>query len=307
MRPAHRGRNPADLSDLQKWFCRAIRTPESRFDSVARAAGRYLTEGQSGQSRDRLLIYVRDYWARCKSSLREDFPGLAKMLGEKRFAAWSERYLVKHPSTSYTLRNLGAKLFDFMRRRYRGRDRGAALNMIRFEWAKIEAFDNPQRPSFDPAKLSEAQKSRLAERPLELQPHLSLLEMRRARSTAYTVVYRRENRVYHKKIVKPFFRLLQKLHSGATLSSACASAARKLSAAETRVLERNIGSWFQNGVANGWFCAPKGDGPDERHPAMFSAGFEFAVQNRLVAAPSGSRFDRVGVLRHRKGKTRASR
>ena len=58
---------------------------------------------------ERLEIYNRQYWFRVIGAVSEDFPALAQVLGAKRFDALVLAYLKENPSTSFTLRNLGAR------------------------------------------------------------------------------------------------------------------------------------------------------------------------------------------------------
>ena len=59
---------------------------------------------------ERLEIYNRQYWFRVLDSFYEDYPGLRAVLGERTFIKMAEAYLVKYPSASFTMRNLGSRL-----------------------------------------------------------------------------------------------------------------------------------------------------------------------------------------------------
>lgn len=258
-------------------MCKAIRTPESQQDTVTPEALHYLTPGKELSAKERLAIYVDDYWARCINSLTEDFPGLQHVLGHEKFHALVEKYLVKHPSKSYTLRNLGDKLLDFMTAEYKDADKAMCLDMVRFEWAKIEAFDNTVLPPFDPLKLTKAQRDNLLYASFIFQPHLSLLRLeypvyevvdallskeKKAipapqKRESFTVVYRRDLVVYHKEVEKPYFLLLEQLKHGLALSDACEAILPVLNESQIKKLERKVTSWFQDCVANKWLSALK--------------------------------------------------
>src|ERR1700739_2798826 len=62
----------------------------------------------------RLEIYNRQYWFRIISSMCDDFEGLRSLLGDKQFHKLMIAYLSEHPSTSFTLRNLGLKLESWL-------------------------------------------------------------------------------------------------------------------------------------------------------------------------------------------------
>ena len=63
---------------------------------------------------DRLELYNRQYWYRLLDALAEDFPALRAVLGPKRFEALSIAYLGAHPSRSFSLRNLGSSVVEWM-------------------------------------------------------------------------------------------------------------------------------------------------------------------------------------------------
>jgi hypothetical protein len=101
---------------------------------------------------ERLEIYSRSYWFRVLDSLYDDFPGLRAVLGQRAFHRLSRAYLADCPSRSFTLRNLGSRLEDWLQRRpeYAGSRQALALDMVRLEWAHIEAFDNAAKRCSDP-------------------------------------------------------------------------------------------------------------------------------------------------------------
>src|SRR5260370_35861337 len=75
--------------------------------------------------------------------MAEDFPGLRAVLGQRRFEDMCRAYLAECPSRSFTLRNLAARLETWLRRNpkwIRGKQT-LALDLVRLDWADIEAFD----------------------------------------------------------------------------------------------------------------------------------------------------------------------
>jgi hypothetical protein len=235
---------------------------------------------------ERLEIYNRQYWFRLKDCFYEDYPGLRAILGEHRFERMACAYLARHPSQSFTLRNLGRFLVDFLdaEPRWLGRLRGPALDMARLEWAHIEAFDNEARPALEIDSLLDADPADIR---LQLQPHLTLLQLgyeldeflihvkqgaglrteasnameqprtrkegRRKRhlqpKTMFLAVHRHDDTVYYKRLHAGQFRLLSAFRAGATLAGACAELAES---ADANVAE--VKSWFETWAALGWFC-----------------------------------------------------
>ena len=124
---------------------------------------------------ERLEIYNRQYWFRVLGALAEDFTALRAVVGGSAFEALSIAYLTAHPSRSFSMRNLGSKLVEWLAAnpQYAGRRQRLAIDVARIEWAFIEAFDGAER---EPLTLDQIATldggSRLA-----LQPHLRLIAL----------------------------------------------------------------------------------------------------------------------------------
>ena len=124
---------------------------------------------------ERLEIYNRQYWFRVLSALAEDFEGLRLILGDRAFEKLSIAYLQDCPSQSFTLRNLGSRLEEWLRTHpeYIAGVEDIALDMVRLEWADIEAFDEGALP-----RLTESDMAALGPDPqFKLQPYVRLLEL----------------------------------------------------------------------------------------------------------------------------------
>src|ERR1700760_2388098 len=63
---------------------------------------------------ERLEVYNRQYWFRVLSSLAEDFSGLRTVIGARKFEGLIRAYLTECPPESFTLRNLGSRLEDWL-------------------------------------------------------------------------------------------------------------------------------------------------------------------------------------------------
>ena len=124
---------------------------------------------------ERLNIYHRQYWYRILDSFNEDFPGLRAVLGERAFERLARAYLSDCPSQSFTLRNLGSRLEAWLgeHSEFAGKNLALALDMVRLEWAHIEAFDNAERKALGPEDLLELG----PELALALQPYVGLLDL----------------------------------------------------------------------------------------------------------------------------------
>jgi hypothetical protein len=109
--------------------------------------------------------------------MHEDYPGLRTVLGQRAFNRVILAYLEKYPSRSFTLRNLGDRLAQFIPERPGLIDfkrRQLALDMAAFEWAQVVAFDGPELPPLDVDELLGKDPNKLR---LGLQPYITLLQM----------------------------------------------------------------------------------------------------------------------------------
>jgi len=264
------------------------RAPDGK--SMRAYAGRFIKPNDRLSSFERLEIYNRQYWFRLFSSMNEDFPGLRAVLGDKKFEAMSKAYLVDCPSQSFTLRNLGARLESWLRKhpKWAGAKQALAIDIVRLEWADIEAFDGKAEPALRPEDLG-AQASETLK--LKLQPYISLLDLRypvddlllevrkededtdfasnafqekhkrkRVQAVAklkpreiYLAVHRVEDSVYFRRIEREEFVILRSLREGKSLGKAIVAAFGKsrVPAEERAGL---VQRWFQNWAALGWFC-----------------------------------------------------
>jgi hypothetical protein len=161
------------LLELQRCVARAVMSPLDA--SVSVEAKKLVKRNDRLTATERLNIYHRQYWYRILDSFNEDFPGLCAILGKRAFDRLSRAYLSDCPSQSFTLRNLGSRLETWLgeHSELAGRNLALALDMVRLEWAHIEAFDNAERKPLGPEDLLEVG----PELVLALQPYVGLLEL----------------------------------------------------------------------------------------------------------------------------------
>lgn len=245
---------------------------------------------------ERLEIYNRVYWFRVLDCLYDDYPGLRAIVGDRKFLALATAYLAKYPSISFTLRNLGSRLEKFLRAEphWIAPHEQLALDMARFEWAQIVAFDDGALPCLTTDDVLDTPPAKLR---VSLQPYLSLLELdyavdkfllavkkreadtlrdeasntfeampKRAktkrrlrppkRERIYLVVHRYDNQLYYKRLESEAFAVLCGLERGLTVEKACLVALSK-----TKDIRKDwasqIQEWFHDWAALGWICSRK--------------------------------------------------
>jgi hypothetical protein len=147
--------------------------PDGR--AMADEAAKYVKSNSRLTAMERLELYNRQYWYRVIAALQEDYPALGAVVGRKRFEALTIAYLAGNPSRSFTLRNLGSKMVDYLRAHPEAAGRRAALaiDVARVEWAYVQAFDGAELPVLSPEQIAGI----TAESTIGLQPHLQLLEL----------------------------------------------------------------------------------------------------------------------------------
>ena len=273
-----------NLLELQRQVGGAVMRPFRA--SVAAEAKQWVKPNDRLTANERLSIYHRQYWYRILDSFAEDFPGLCAVLGERAFTRLSHAYLAECPSESFTLRNLGSRLEQWLEDNpeFAGRHLALALDMTRLEWAHIEAFDRADRKPLGPEDLLELGPD-LA---IALQPHIRLLALqypvdelrikvagsaeehdrasnavtehrRRAvkryktlqPTPVFAAVHRVEFTVYYRRLDPKEFQLLQSIGSGQTIGAAIA---------EVDPEPEAVQQWFSNWAQLGWLCTGEGHG-----------------------------------------------
>jgi hypothetical protein len=279
------------LAAAQSTLAAAIMTPLGRNGRAARnaavaAAARLIKPNGRLTGRERLDIYCRSYWFRLLDSFRDDFPGLAAILGPARFERLARAYLAACPSRSYTLRDLGSCLEAWLRdhKEYAGARHEPALDMVRIEWAHVVAFDGPSAGvpgTPDLNRITPALR-------LGLQPYITLLHLHypvdelRVRTTArqqrhapasntttrtarrarlatrqpvpteiYVAVHRVDLCVYYRRLGPEEYRLLCALRDGQTIAAAIRSAFTGSAIAGDDILAL-LETWFTAWAAFGW-------------------------------------------------------
>jgi putative DNA-binding protein len=253
-------------------------------------AARYIKPNSQLTSGERLEIYNRQYWFRVIAAVSEDFPALNAVLGQEEFDSLVLAYLRENPSTSFSLRDLGARLPVWLESypKLASTKRALAVDVARLEWAYIEAFDGASLAPLgweDFAGLG-------SDSTLRLQPHLQLLDLqypvdevvlavrkvtpevdivsnavseRRqasevvlpevSRSSVYLAVHRFDDSVYYRRIEREEFLLLADLRDGDSIATAIERAFEDSNLSPDLQAVR-IQEYFSHASELGWFCLP---------------------------------------------------
>jgi hypothetical protein len=292
---------PLQLAELQREMASAVMQPltadeEMRATSrdgreMSALAASFIAPNSKLTPFERLEIYNRQYWFRVLGALAEDFPALRAVVGGRAFQALSIAYLTAHPSRSFTLRNLGSRLVDWLARnaQFTGRRCRLALDVARIEWAFIEAFDSADRTPLTLEQIATLDaSSRLA-----LQPHLQLLALdypaddlvlglhkrekrqtseagvdheeldeppaqlpRLRRRLTWVAAHRVDTSVYYLRLKREQFLMLSAIRQGEALAEAIEAGFAGSRIGQTR-RSGLVKTWFAAWAELGWICAPE--------------------------------------------------
>jgi hypothetical protein len=160
---------PSSLSGLQSAFKRYLLAGDNEEDlaaQVARLAG--------VPAETRLDVYRNAYYVRLEQALARDFSALRAVVGDEAFGRLSAGYLTAHPSTQPSLRFLGQRLQDWLRR---AREEPALADLAALEWAVLHAFDAPDAPALTVARFEGIPAEQWPGLRLTLHPSVSLLAL----------------------------------------------------------------------------------------------------------------------------------
>lgn len=249
-------------------------------------AGAFIKPNRRMSSVERLEIYCRSYWFRLLDSFRDDFPGLAAILGTRAFERLARAYLVDCPSRSFTLRDLGSRLDVWLGQHpeFGGSNPAMARDMARIEWAHIVAFDGPGEEVLGPDDLAELKPGLR----VGLQRYINLLELDYAvdefrvktnsiaedmaatsnmpaartkrdatrlpgprRDRIFVAVHRIDLSVYYRRLTTEQFRLLCSLQAGRSIAASIETAFEGSSVAPGSIPEL-LRIWFSTWAQFGW-------------------------------------------------------
>src|SRR5215472_3250335 len=262
---------------------------------MATAAADFIAPNSRRTAFERLEIYNRQYWLRVLGALEEDFQALRAVVGGRAFAALSVAYLSEHPSRSFTLRNLGSRMVEWLGEHpeFAGRRHALAVDVARIEWAFVEAFDGGEDTPLTLEQIATLD----GDSRLGLQDHVRLLaleyaadvlvialhdrekwrEKRQAseagvrreegdelparfprlrRRPTWVAAHRVDLTVYYRRLEREEFLTLEAIRAGKTLGEALEAGFGGSRIQEARRAEC-VREWFGTWAALGWICAPE--------------------------------------------------
>jgi hypothetical protein len=291
---------PMSLAQIQREMAAAIMRPLTPDEDMqvraidgrpmTAVAESFIAPNSSLTAFERLEIYNRQYWYRVLDALVEDFPALRAVVGGRAFDAMSVAYLSHHPSRSFTMRDLGCKLAEWLpdHPKFAGRRQRLALDVVRIEWALVEAFDSAEHT---PLTLDQIATLDAGSR-LSLQPNVQLLALdyeaddivlalhdRQKRETSeagqkhengppapaklpklrrkrtWVAAHRVDLSVYYRRLEEEEFLTLGAIRQGLPLAEALEAGFQNSHVSAEKRPPR-VRQWFANWTEFGWICAP---------------------------------------------------
>jgi hypothetical protein len=179
---------------------------------------------------ERVGIYARMYVFRQVDALREDFPELAKKLGDEGFFQLAEKYVLAHPSEDADLGRLGRLFAAFCPEELRG--------LAALEWSRSEVFVEADAGSLSAGQFAAAVDA-------EQFAHMRLQIIPALRLSGSTAVWRKGFDVFDAELAPEEARALQLALGGAPLGEICGAFG------ESQAAFAALQSW----LAEGWIAA----------------------------------------------------
>jgi putative DNA-binding protein len=174
------------LRDTQQLFWRLITAPEGvgdglrRLDMKSEELGRVIAGDERLDAVERLDIYANMYFWRLLDILRGDYSALVAAVGDEPFHNLVTDYLLECPSAHPSVRNVGARLPDYLARHTLAAERPWLVELGRLERARVELFDGPDAEPLTLEDLRALAPEQFVALPLPLVPSHLILDVEHA-------------------------------------------------------------------------------------------------------------------------------
>jgi hypothetical protein len=265
-----------DLAAVQTFLVGAIQrsTPIAGDARSAEQAAELVTGNERLSPAEQVDIYRRQFFARLRDLMGNEFPGLLRLLGAEAMARLCRAFLEAHPPAAVSFRDVFEPLPRFVET-YPGfasaEERALAADMARYEFAHMELHIGPDAPPLDPAKLAGLpadawERARIVLHPLSMQfafdyPVHRLLKAWTAgeemavpaeRAPVHVALFRSKDlKARFEELEPEAFALLAALRIGKALVPALAEVADPLPPERRELVGASIGRWFQQWTAWG--------------------------------------------------------
>lgn len=225
-----------------------------------------IVDGPRVSAQDRLQVYTDAYRLRLLDSLTCDFPATRRALGHVLFERLATDYLEKHPSISPNISDAGSALANFSSSHPVAQEAPYLEDLLRLEWAVLEALYIDRLSALDPATLQGVAETAWAQATIVLDPTVRLLQTawpmgtlwdkRRAAEpkhrpqlsarNCFYLIYRDNEWVQLKILDAARWTMLELLKEGTALGPACAEIEHRFTDQRLPVME-----WFSHWIGTG--------------------------------------------------------
>jgi hypothetical protein len=161
------------LSELQNAFARAL--IESGDHALLLE---HIIAPRTLSAAGALGIYRNNVLSNYRKALRDDYPAVAALVGDRFFDAASDAYARAHPSQSGDLNAFGAAFSAFLERWPPAAKLPYLTDVARLEWSMQVSFNGADAPALNLATLAELDPQTLPELCFALHPSAVLLHSR---------------------------------------------------------------------------------------------------------------------------------
>ena len=257
------------LPALQAWMLEAI-------CGEAPAATRgVVVDGPRLGGAERLGIYRYAYTARLRECLQDDYPVLARSLGDACFEALCLEYVARHPSSAFSLNEFGRHMPELCRHSPLLAAGDFYAELARLEWTLLEVTHAALSPPLDlqalqqvapedwaRARLTPSASLRVLTFEYPVNAHFQacrahdIVQPPPAASPSATAVYRRGVELWRMDLTPAMNRVLAALMRGERLADALGQIAVDEQDPEALAeAERSVMVWFQAWVTSSFFTA----------------------------------------------------
>lgn len=239
---------------------------ESELESALRLSKDVIKQEYGLDRESRLWIYRSMYPARMVEAMQVDFPGVLYALGREAFEELVMDYVEEHPSTSWTLNQLGHQFPAFLASHKSLRGRGFVSELAELELTLAKVFEEPEAPALQSERLQSLSADDWEYLLLKPRPTSKLLHFRYPvssylfrvdqgheprrprRETQRILIMRRSYQMNRVVLSGAGHFLLQQLFAGRSLGQAIERLMRRHPEVEAPDLQRWFGQWGEWGI-----------------------------------------------------------
>jgi hypothetical protein len=268
------------LAELQRRFWQLVSAPQRVGEALPAIAARdpaiaplcsWIRTDSEEAAVQRLDVYANMYFFRLLGVLADDYPDLARLLGDAHFHNLVTDYLAACPSQDPSIRHVGARLADFLAGHDLGHRFPGAPDLARLEWERGLAFDAADAGELSAADLAAVPPERWGGLRLALSPSFRILELDTPAHTLWQalergeeppamqpaaseiLVWRRGFSVYHRPAEREEAALLRRIQAGARFGEICERLADSRGDGDraVRAAFALLSTWIEQGLLSG--------------------------------------------------------